>query len=111
MKLWTNSSIQTCQGRLFLVAGAFSFRGAEVAVAVAVLSGTLGLGVTATASGVGDGGTVMVGEAAIVALDVSSIGGGVDVVRVLFAERVHRANPRAAITTAAQTTAGNREPV
>src|SRR4051812_3851238 len=58
MKLWTNSSIQTCQGRLFLFAGALSFRGVEVGdvigVAVAGLSGALGAwGVT---NGGGGGG-------------------------------------------------------
>src|SRR3954469_13877457 len=68
MKLWTNSSIQTCHGRLFRGAGAFRFDSAGLGEGTGVgeVSATLGEGDgvrKAVGEGCGDGCAIGVGVA------------------------------------------------
>src|SRR6266403_4596719 len=103
MKLWTNSSIHTCQARLFRGDGSFLVRnvalgeGEGVSSGVAVASGALGDGVGETGSGLGDACAVMIG-----ATLRAGRGEGLGVTALFFADRVQIPNASAAIATAAQ---------
>src|ERR1043166_4967933 len=83
MKLWTNSSIQTCQARLFRGAGAFFFGWVGLGDGLAS-----GVGVGEISAGLGDGeGTMMAVAAGEGAAVCCGVGAGVGATSVFFCGR------------------------
>src|ERR1700719_562628 len=107
MKLRTNSSIHTCQARLFRGDGAFLFGGVALGDSfisgVGVVPGALGDGVATTGSGLGDACTAMIGMVALIV----RLGRGANLESAFLIQRVQTPKARAAASTmSAQTITG-----